>query len=119
MPKRVPYHRPVTLAASSVTYRRQPARAEDNRFYCSVPWRRLRAAFLAAHPLCADCRRQGRVTAASEVHHVKERRDHPDLALDWANLEALCRPCHNGRRARPRDPSTPVDVSAPKGGHIS
>ena len=58
-------------------------------------WQACRAAYLAEHPLCEECERQGRVTLAEEVHHVEgfvglddERR------LDGNNLEALCKRCH-------------------------
>lgn len=64
-------------------------------------WRRLRAAYLSAHPLCEDCEQQGRTTIATEVHHIRpieERAGRPDdmreLAFNPCNLRALCRPCH-------------------------
>jgi 5-methylcytosine-specific restriction protein A len=85
-------------AANAAVYRAGPERAEDNRFYSSRRWRRLRALFLAAHPLCAECSRQGRTQIATDVHHKRERKQDPDRALDWSNLEALCRACHNAKR---------------------
>ncbi|WP_350211168.1 HNH endonuclease [Botrimarina sp.] len=69
-------------------------------FYCSRAWRKLRAAFLAEHPLCRDCLSAGRTTAAAEVHHREKRADRPDLALTWGNLEALCKGCHSRRTNR-------------------
>lgn len=33
-------------------------------------WPAIRRRFIAAHPLCEMCRREGRVTAAAEVHHI-------------------------------------------------
>lgn len=56
-------------------------------------WQRLRAMYLGAHPLCAECRRRGRVTMATDVHHLVRRRDGgPDSE---ENLEALCHECHS------------------------
>lgn len=102
MPKRVPTYNPPHFSRARATraYETTAPRLADKRFYASAAWLRLRAAFLAEHPLCADCERAGRVTAAEHVHHLKERKDHPELALDWDNLEALCQPCHNGKRRR-------------------
>jgi 5-methylcytosine-specific restriction protein A len=99
LPSRIKTATTINKALSGARdYRRRPDRADDNKFYCSTAWRKLRAAILRRSPLCVDCGEAGRVTAASEVHHVKERRDFPDLALDPSNLEGLCRPCHNRKR---------------------
>ena len=64
-------------------------------------WRRLRAAYLSAHPVCEDCEEKGYTTIATEVHHIRpieERAGRPDdmqeLAFSPCNLRALCRPCH-------------------------
>lgn len=61
-------------------------------------WARLRRAFLAEHPLCADCFPQ--LTPATEVHHLCKVSTHPELRLDWDNLRALCRECHRIRTER-------------------
>lgn len=64
-------------------------------------WRRLRAAYLSAHPICEDCEQAGRTTIATEVHHIRpieERAGRPDdmqeLAFNPCNLRALCKACH-------------------------
>lgn len=100
MPRKVPTYRPahLTSARTARAYETSSSRLADKRFYASAAWLRLRSAFLAEHPLCVDCERAGRVTEAKHVHHLKERKDHPELALEWNNLEALCQPCHNGKR---------------------
>jgi 5-methylcytosine-specific restriction enzyme A len=100
MPRRIPFHVPDRHPATSpaVLYRSQEGRREDNRFYASTLWRQLRAAFLAANPLCDECSRHGRTEVATDVHHLKERKTHPHLSLEWDNLQALCRRCHNAKR---------------------
>ena len=56
-------------------------------------WRKIRARFLAGHPLCTMCQQEGRLTKATEVHHI--------LPLsrggthDEGNLMPLCKPCHS------------------------
>jgi len=56
-------------------------------------WRRIRARFITAHPLCEQCLKEGRLTAAQEIHHIlplSEGGTH-----DEANLMALCSSCHS------------------------
>lgn len=66
-------------------------------------WLRLRRDILNAHPLCADCEREGRVTAAAEVHHIAPVEDAYSYAekralmYDPSNLVPLCRECHRKR----------------------
>ncbi len=62
-------------------------------------WRRVRLAFLKAHPLCVFCRAAGRVEAATVADHVVAVVDAPERRLDWSNLRALCKPCHDRRTA--------------------
>lgn len=57
-------------------------------------WQRkaVRERYLRAHPLCAECERQGRLAAATELDHVvplSKGGTHDD-----ANLQGLCRECH-------------------------
>lgn len=101
MPRKIPTFRPGPLSAHVArrAYESSRPRQADKNFYSSARWVKLRAAFLAEHPLCADCQRQGRLTPAVHVHHVKERKTYPDLALDWDNLESACVPCHNAKRS--------------------
>jgi 5-methylcytosine-specific restriction protein A len=63
-------------------------------------WRRARKAFLAAHPLCAECEREGKVTAATVVDHVIPHRG--DMVLFWqeTNWESLCATHHNRKTRR-------------------
>ena len=73
---------------------------KSDKFYCSAAWRKLRQAVLNEKPLCKHCEARGIVTAASEVHHIKRRRDYPELSLVRSNLEALCKPCHSSETLR-------------------
>lgn len=77
-------------------------------------WLKLRKEVLNRYPLCQRCGQEGRIAAATEVHHVKpveealsytEKRS---LMYDPGNLMALCHDCHvrihtelgrNGREA--------------------
>lgn len=68
---------------------------ERQRFYKGKLWRSTRAVKLRRNPLCEHCEAAGRVTQATQVHHVLERLERPDLAHDLSNLEALCASCHS------------------------
>ena len=62
----------------------------------SAAWRRLRAAVLDAEPLCRECAKAGRTTAASCVDHI----DGDSHNNDTSNLQPLCSPCHSRKTAR-------------------
>jgi 5-methylcytosine-specific restriction endonuclease McrA len=64
-------------------------------FMQSTEWKRLRAQYRAAHPLCERCVKLGRVTLAVEVHHRRRCFDDRELQVSWQNLEALCSSCHD------------------------
>ena len=61
-------------------------------------WPAIRRRFIAAHPLCEMCRREGRVTAAAEVHHIVPLS--AGGTHDESNLMALCKSCHSRITAR-------------------
>ena len=66
-------------------------------------WRRLRLAFLAQHPICEcdDCQAgKLRLTAATVVDHIVSIEERPDLRLDWSNLRAMAKRCHDRRTAK-------------------
>jgi 5-methylcytosine-specific restriction protein A len=56
---------------------------------------------LASSPLCADPfgdhARDGVVVAASEVDHIKPKRN--GGRDDWDNLQTLCQVCHSKKTA--------------------
>lgn len=63
-------------------------------------WLHLRKDKLTEHPLCERCEEEGRVTAATEVHHIipvehgLSRQDKEQLMFNSTNLRALCHACH-------------------------
>ena len=73
----------------------RPARApkEADPFYLTVRWRRFRNWYLAQHPLCEMCEREGRQTIATMVDHVTEIKDGGALT-DEENAQSLCSKCH-------------------------
>lgn len=65
-----------------------------------VAWRRARLAFLADHPLCEECRREGRLTPATVVDHITPHKGNRELFWDEKNWQALCKRCHDRKTAK-------------------
>ena len=84
--------------------------ADVEAFYVSTKWRRCRRAFAKSKGnLCERCLARGIIQPGSkeqplEVHHkiplTGENVHDPKVALDWGNLELLCKPCHDSVRER-------------------
>ena len=94
---------PGTLASTATAgtgFSRHDGRSSTARGY-GQDWRRVRAAVLAAEPLCRMCAADGRVTPATDLDHIVAFQGlHDPKRLDPANLRPLCRPCHMARTAR-------------------
>ena len=64
-------------------------------------WRELRTRKLYANPLCELHKKNGKIVAASVVHHIIEvesgvtEDDCIRLAYSWNNLQSLCKDCHS------------------------
>ena len=55
-------------------------------------WQHVRKRYVAAHPLCEECLKEGRFTPVEEVHHILPvSRGGPN---EETNLMSLCRSCH-------------------------
>ena len=62
-------------------------------------WRRERARYLAEHPWCAECQRQGRLEPATEVDHIVPHKGDQALFWDRGNWQGLCKRCHSRKTA--------------------
>ena len=73
-------------------YEKYDRDTETQRRY-GTEWRRVRGRYISQHPLCEECLKAGKLTPATEVHHI--------LPLsrggthEEKNLMALCKPCHS------------------------
>lgn len=70
-------------------YGRDPATGQ--RY--GTAWRIIRCSYIAAHPLCEQCLKDGRMAPAQEVHHILPLSD--GGTNDSSNLMALCKSCHS------------------------
>ena len=56
-------------------------------------WRKISKGYLSRNPLCVECEKAGRLTPATETHHIIPVADGGTHAED--NLMALCKSCHS------------------------
>jgi hypothetical protein len=78
---------------------RRRDRYEWRKWYGLARWKRLRAAQLAAYPLCCMCEAEGQIEVATVADHVKPH--HGDRELFWGGaLQSLCAHHHNRVKQR-------------------
>ena len=97
MPKRPPIVRYKPPRETAVLKSYETRENEFSKFYKSRRWKRLRAWYIAQHPICEICNER----LATEVDHIVELRDGGSpTALD--NLQALCHRCHSKKTMKER-----------------
>lgn len=74
------------------------AAGQYKHLYNTKQWYRLRHYQLKDDPLCAMCRKLGKVTPAIIADHVKPHRGDEQLFFDPNNLQSLCKRCHDGAK---------------------
>lgn len=79
-------------------------KTNNDAFYKSKEWKFLRLEALQRdNYLCVECLKNGKITPADTVHHIKPLRIDQTGAEDLNNLETVCRACHNKlHRERPK-----------------
>ncbi len=73
------------------------ARPDYHKWYGHASWKRARRRFLAENPLCVECTREGRTTAATEVDHIVPHKGNRELFWDCGNWQPLCKECHSAK----------------------
>lgn len=65
-------------------------------FYNSREWKILRdMKYCDSDGLCEKCRKQGKISAGVDVHHIVPIEKDWNKRLDYDNLILLCKECHN------------------------
>lgn len=62
-------------------------------------WQKARRTYLNNHPLCAECKRKGRITPATVVDHIIPHKGNSKLFWDTNNWQPLCKQCHDRKTA--------------------
>lgn len=86
-------------------------------FYRSRRWQQCRDSYAkSVGGLCERCLSSGLITPGEIVHHkvalTPENIGDPDMALNWSNLELVCRVCHGLEHRNKR-------YIVDKSGHVS
>lgn len=58
-------------------------------------WRKASKGFLAKHPLCVHCTRDGRIGASEVTDHIIPHKGDKDLFWDRDNWQPLCKEHHD------------------------
>jgi 5-methylcytosine-specific restriction protein A len=66
------------------------------KWYKQKAWLSLRQQQLAKQPLCERHLKRGQAVAANVVNHLRPHRGDRLLFLNPANLESVCKACHDG-----------------------
>lgn len=70
-------------------------------FYNTKKWKDKRRFILKRDGyVCMNCKRFGRTTEATTVHHVFPYEEYPEYKLNNINLLSLCEKCHNNMHDR-------------------
>src|SRR5690625_1976840 len=72
-----------------------------NNFHSTARWQRRRSIRLRKDGyLCMECRRYGRTTQATTVHHIFPIETNWELRNNINNLVSLCNKCHEAMHNR-------------------
>lgn len=79
--------------------RRRADPTDDVHLYRSARWRSARALFMRQHSMCAQCKRDGALTPATEMDHIISVKDGGEF-WDLNNWQSLCHACHSRKTMR-------------------
>jgi len=98
LPSAPKVHRPIAYQESANRTAKRPQKTTTERGY-NWRWRKVSQQYLRKFPLCRACEDAGRITAATEVDHIRPHDG--DQALFWAedNWQPLCKRCHSRKTA--------------------
>ncbi len=84
--------------------------------YQNTTWRKMRDTYMHEHPICEECLKKGKVTAAQDVHHKKSPfkggEINWNLLLDYDNLMSVCKDCHGKIHAAQQGHVSPEEIIA-------
>lgn len=81
-----------------VKQREKQRETSSQRGY-SYKWQQARKSYLAKHPLCAECERQGLVVEATDLDHIVPHGGDKEAFWVRSNWQGLCHPCHSRKTA--------------------
>lgn len=82
------------------------------RFHKTSKWERKRRVILRRDEyMCRHCKRYGKTTQATMVHHIYTVEDYPALGLINENLISLCNRCHEKMHNRIDNTLTAIGIA--------
>lgn len=70
-------------------------RLQGKDFLKTIAWKQLRRAVVSTYGRkCMKCKTTPKNPASTHVDHIKPRKTHPELALEFDNLQVLCCRCN-------------------------
>lgn len=73
--------------------------SEHHHLY-GAKWRRISQHYLVLNPFCVYCEQLGTVELATVVDHKIPHKGDKQLFWDRKNWQGLCKPCHDGPKAK-------------------
>lgn len=106
----MPYINKLEKKKTSSERKETDMRELRRKAYNNTAWRKLRDLYMHEHPICEECLKKGKITAAEDVHHkrspFRKGEINYSLLMDFSNLESVCKECHG-------------EIHAAQQGHIS
>jgi 5-methylcytosine-specific restriction protein A len=90
-----PLAAPADKVAAAQHERQRTAHEPWRKWYHRAQWKKLRGLCLARDPVCKMCNRE----ASTVADHIRPHRGIWALFCDLANLQGLCKPCHDKKTA--------------------
>lgn len=91
----------IALRTRELAEERQKRYEEEQLFYSSPEWSRLRDLVIKEEGrVCVECQRDIKEDIDVTVDHIRPRSKYPDLALKRENLRVLCRQCNSRKKDR-------------------
>ena len=89
-------------------------KSEPEKFYVSKEWRRLRYRVIKKYDACCMACGRSKKEHGVVIHvdHIKPKSTHPNLALEFENLQLLCEDCNIGKSNKCQVDWRPDEVDA-------
>lgn len=75
---------------------------QRQRMYNNRRWRNASKTFLNNNPLCVECAKHNKATAARVTDHIVPHKGNYEKFWDVENWQPLCSPCHDAKSAKER-----------------
>lgn len=82
---------------SHIEYRERRIDVEEQKFYGSAQWKKIRKQVLQRDIICTSCKRE----PSTMVDHIREIKD-GGCKTCYDNLQGMCKACHNAKTAQER-----------------